>query len=293
MNRVAWPLNLPRWSTLHVALALSLALHLAVLTLRVAAPEPFERMFKNTTLEVILVNTSAKSEAPPKKAQALAQTQLAGGGERRTGRAASPLAMSDQTTPGDGLGNVQRQVANLAKEQSLLLAQVKAVLSELPPLQPNTSQSERQQIEQKRRQMLKLLAEIEQRIVQENARPTKHYVSPATREVAYAIYYDALKRKIEDHGTRYFPQRNGQKLYGELTMVIMINPQGRVLKTEIVQSSGQTDLDRRAQAIVTSAGPFGNFNDEMRQKIGQLGVISRFVFGKDNMLQTLAEAPIQ
>jgi hypothetical protein len=31
----------------------------------------------------------------------------------------------------------------------------------------------------------------------------------------------------------------------------------------------------------------------MRQKIGQLGVISRFVFGKDNMLQTITQAPIQ
>jgi protein TonB len=276
-----------------VALTLSLALHIAVLTLRVAAPERFERMFDNTTLDVILVNTSAKSETPPKKAQALAQTQLAGGGERRTGRAASPLAMSDQTTPGDGVSQVQRQVANLAKEQSLLLAQVKATLSQLPPLQPNASQLERQQLEQKRRQMLKLLAEIEQRIDQENARPSKHYISPATREAVYALYYDAFKRKVEDHGTRYFPERNGQKLYGELTMVITINPQGRVLTTEIVQSSGQTDLDRRAQAIVTSAGPFGEFNDEMRQKIGQLGVISRFVFGKNNTLQTLAEVPIQ
>ena len=293
MNRAAWSLSLSRWSTLQVALTLSLALHIAVLTLRVAAPERFERMFDNTTLDVILVNTSAKSETPPKKAQALAQTQLAGGGERRTGRAASPLAMSDRTVSGDGVSNVQRQVANLAKEQSLLLAQVKAVVSQLPPLQPNASQLERQQSEQKRRQMLKLLAEIEQRIDQENARPTKHYISPATREAVYALYYDALKRKVEDHGTRYFPERNGQKLYGELTMVITINPQGRVLTTEIVQSSGQTDLDRRAQAIVTSAGPFGEFNDEMRQKIGQLGVISRFVFGKNNTLQTLAEVPIQ
>ena len=293
MIRAGWPLTLSRWSTLQVALTLSLAVHMAVLTLRVAAPERFERMFDNTTLDVILVNTSAKSQDPPKKAQALAQTQLAGGGERRTGRAASPLATSVQTTPGDGVSNVQKQVANLAKEQSLLLAQVKAVLSQLPPLQPNTSQLERQEIEQKRRQMLKLLAEIEQRIDQENARPVKYYISPATREVAYAVYYDALKRKIENHGTRYFPQRNGQKLYGELTMVITIDPQGRVLKTEIAQSSGQSDLDRRAQAIVTSAGPFGDFNDEMRQKIGQLGVVSRFVFGKDNMLQTITQAPIQ
>jgi protein TonB len=117
-------------------------------------------------------------------------------------------------------------------------------------------------------------------------------VSPATREVAYPLYYDALKRKIEDRGTRYFPERDGQKLYGELTMLITITPDGRVLKTEIVQSSGQTDLDRRAQAIVTSAGPFGEFTDEMRQKADQLGVISRFVFGRDNALHTRGEAPV-
>jgi protein TonB len=292
VKRAALPLTLSRWTTLQVALALSLTLHIAVLTLRIAAPDRFERMFDNTTLEVILVNTSARSEAPPEKAQALAQTQLAGGGELKTGRAASPLAMSAQTTQGDGVSNVQRQVANLKKEQSLLLAQVKAMLAQLPPPQPNKSQVEREEVEQKRRQMLKLLAEIEQRIEQENARPTKHYVSPATREVAYAVYYDALKRKIEDRGTRYFPERDGQKLYGELTMVITIAPNGRVLNTEIIQSSGQRDLDRRAQAIVTSAGPFGEFTDEMRQKADQLGVISRFVFGKDNALHTRGEAPI-
>ena len=282
-------MNLSRWTTLQVALALSLTLHIAVLSLRIAAPDRFERMFDNTPLEVILVNTSARSEAPPEKAQALAQTQLAGGGALQAGRAASPLAMSAQTTQGDGVNTVQRQVANLKKEQSLLLAQVKTMLAQLPPPQPNSSQLEREELEQKRRQMLKLLAEIEQRIEQQNARPTKHYVSPATREVAYAAYYDALKRKIEDRGTRNFPERDGQKLYGELTMVITIAPDGHVLKTDILQSSGQTDLDRRAQAIVSSAGPFGNFTDEMRQKADQLGVVSRFVFGNDNTLLTRAE----
>jgi hypothetical protein len=39
-------------------------------------------------------------------------------------------------------------------------------------------------------------------------------------------------------------------------------------------------------------GPFGEFTDEMRQKADQLGVISRFVFGKDNALHTRGEAPI-
>ena len=41
---------------------------------------------------------------------------------------------------------------------------------------------------------LRLLAEIETRINQQNAEPRRRYVSPATREVTYATYYDRLRR---------------------------------------------------------------------------------------------------
>ena len=37
--------------------------------------------------------------------------------------------------------------------------------------------------------------EIEKRVNEENARPKKRYISPATREAEYAIYYDSLRRK--------------------------------------------------------------------------------------------------
>ena len=274
------------WSRLQKALFISFAIHAALLTLRIAAPERFDRLFSDAPLDVILVNTRAKAEAPD-KAQALAQTQLAGGGELKSGRAASPLPTAATTSVGDMAESMQRQVAAMRKEQSLLLAQVKNLLAQLPPPQPQKSQAEQEAVEQKRRQLLKLLAEIEQRINQDNARPRKHYVSPATKQVAYALYYDSLRRKIEDRGTRYFPATNGgQKLYGELTMIITVNTDGRVLATEVVQSSGQPDLDRRAQAIATAAGPFGEFTEEMRRQADQLAVVSRFIFSRDNVLQT-------
>jgi protein TonB len=92
--------------------------------------------------------------------------------------------------------------------------------------------------EEKRRQLIKLLAEIERRINEENAKPKKRYISPATREEVYAIYYDSLRRKIEDRGTQNFPQLAGRKLYGELTMIVTVNHDGRVLATEVVEPSG-------------------------------------------------------
>ena len=276
---------LQRVTRLQWALAISLGVHAALLSLRIAAPAQFDRLFKDTPLDVILVNTRLVSVAPD-KAQALAQTQLAGGGEQRSGRAASPLPSAATTTAGDSADAMQKQMASLQKQQSLLLAQVKDLLAQLPPPQPKKSDPAQEVLEEKRRQLLKLLAEIEQRIDQDNARPRKHYISPATREVAYAQYYDALRRKIEERGTLYFPERGGQKLYGELTMVITVNTDGRVLSTEVVQGSGQADLDRRAQAIATSAGPFGNFTTAMRKQADQLAVVSRVIFSRDNTLQT-------
>jgi len=282
LSRYSWC----QWTTLQKALFISFAFHGALLTLRIAAPERFDRLFSDTPLDVILVNTSAKADVP-EKAQALAQTQLAGGGELKSGRAASPLPTAANTALGDMTESMQRQVAAMRKEQSLLLAQVKNLLAQLPPPQPQKTQAAEDAVEQKRRQLLKLLAEIEERINQDNARPRKHYVSPATKQVAYALYYNALRRKIEERGTRYFPASNGgQKLYGELTMIITVNTDGRVLATEVVQSSGQPDLDRRAQAIATAAGPFGEFNEEMRRQADQLAVVSRFIFSHDNTLQT-------
>jgi len=282
LSRFSWV----KWSTLQKALFISLVVHGALLTLRLAAPERFDRLFSDTPLDVILVNTSAKADAPD-NAQALAQTQLAGGGDLKSGRAASPLPTAANTALGDMAESMQRQLAAMRQEQSLLLAQVKNVLAQLPPPQPQKTQTAQDEVEQKRRQLLKLLAEIEERINQDNARPRKHYVSPATKQVAYALYYDALRRKIEERGTRYFPTNNGgQKLYGELTMIITVNTDGRVLATEVVQGSGQADLDRRAQAIATAAGPFGEFNEEMRRQADQLAVVSRFIFSRDNTLQT-------
>ena len=91
-----------------------------------------------------------------------------------------------------------------------------------------------------------MLAEIERRINEENARPKKRYISPSTREEVYAIYYDGLRRKIEDKGTHNFPEVAGRKLYGELTMVVTVNFDGKVLDTEVVETSGTLALDRRA-----------------------------------------------
>jgi protein TonB len=273
-------------STLQIALGASIAFHVVLLTVRFVDPERFNRVFQDTPLEVILVN--AKSNEKPDFAKAIAQASLAGGGDMEKGRATSPLPPSALMELGDATEDAQRKVDSLQEQQTQLLAQIKKQLASMPPPDPtqpanNPAQAER---EEKRKQLVKILAEIERRINEENARPKKRYISPATREEVYAVYYDELRRKIEDKGTVNFPEQAGKKLYGELTMIVTVNFDGSVIDTEVVQTSGNLTLDRRAQSIVRGTGPFGKFSDAMRRKADQIVVVSRFKFTRDDTLET-------
>jgi len=281
---------LGRLSTLQIALLISLGAHAGLLTLRIADPEGFNRLFQDTPLEVVLVNTRGK-EAPT-KAQALAQANLAGGGEAAQGRATSPLPPSPQVELGDTAENQRAQIAQLMEMQQQLLAQVRRELALLPPPDPRRDRGEPEAQEQadKRRRLVQLMAEIEKRINDENARPKKRYISPATREVVYAQYYDQLRRRIEARGTRDFPEHQGKKLYGELVMNIHVDHRGRVVETDIVASSGNAILDRRAVAIVRASGPFCPFTAAMRQGAEVLVITSRFRFTRDDGLETTLSA---
>jgi periplasmic protein TonB len=275
-----------KFSTLQIALAFSVAVHGALLGVRFVDPEGFNRMFQDTPLEVILVNS--RSGEAPLQAQAIAQANLAGGGEAVRGRATSPLPPSAQVEIGDANEQTQKQVEKLQETQQQLLAQIRRELALLPAPDPKRDEGtpEERAQEERRRQLVELLAEIEKRINDENARPKKRYISPATREEVYAMYYDQLRRKIEERGTRNFPEYQGKKMYGELTMNVTVDAEGRVLDTEVIQSSNNKLLDRRAVAIVKAASPFGPFSAAMRRKADQLVITSRFKFTRDDGLET-------
>jgi periplasmic protein TonB len=275
-----------RLSTLHWALAVSVGLHAALLTVRFIDPEGFNRFFEDTPLEVILVN--ARSDDKPQHAQAIAQASLAGGGEADKGRASSPLPVAAQLEVGDAPADTHRRIDRLQQEQQQLLAQIRREVASLPPPDPQRDDGDPQHAEreERRRQLLRLLAEIEKRINEENARPKKRYISPATREAVYALYYDGLRRRIEERGTRNFPEADGRKLYGELTMNVTVDAAGRVVEAEIVRPSASRRLDQQAVAIVHAASPFGPFSPAMRAQADQIVVTSRFRFTRDEGLET-------
>ena len=273
-------------STLHWALLASVLVHGALLTVRFVNPEGFNRVFGDTPLEVILVN--ARSAEPPVQAQAIAQANLAGGGDAENGRATSPLPPMATVQGGDAADDAHRRIARLQAEQQQLLAQIRHEVAALPPPDPKREAGTEtaRELEERRRQLLRLLAEIEKRVNDENATPRKRYISPSTREEVYALYYDALRRRIEDRGTRNFPEQQGRKLYGELTMNVTVDAAGRVVEADIVRRSNSRQLDQQALAIVRAAAPFGPFGAAMRAQADEIVVTSRFRFTREDGLET-------
>jgi periplasmic protein TonB len=127
--------NLRSLTTLQLALGVSIAVHAALLTVRIVDPESFNRVFQDTPLEVILVNT--KTSEKPDKARAIAQASMAGGGETEKGRATTPLPPSALSEAGDSLEEEsRRQLQSLQEQQNRMLAQVKNQLAALPPPDP-------------------------------------------------------------------------------------------------------------------------------------------------------------
>ena len=274
------------------ALGISIGLHAVFLTVKWISPSSIDRIFQSNTLEVVLVN--ARSTQAPDKPLALAQVNLAGGGQvTGTQLQSSPLIASEQIQNGEDLQQVEKKIEALKTEQIRLIQQLKRQLFELSSQPANASQgaAESESLIEKQKQLSQQLAQIEKQSQALQGGSKKRYIGPSTQESIFARYYDKMRRTIEATGTENFPQAGGEKLYGSLTMVITLNASGKVIQTEIVKGSGRGVLDQRAIAIVQGASPFDNFTAEMKRQADQLVVVTRFNFARDETLETRMLAP--
>lgn len=274
------------------ALSISVLLHVIFLTVKWVSPTSMERIFQSNSLEVVLVNS--RSVNAPDKPLALAQANLAGGGQV-TGMQlqTSPLSASVQDQNGRDLQQVEKKIEVLKSEQVRLIQQLKQELFELSshPPQANRGSMDSDSLIERQRQLSSQLAQIEKQSQTLQGGNKKRYIGPATQESSFARYYDKMRRSIETTGTENFPQAGGEKLYGNLTMVITLNAKGQVLQTEIAKSSGRALLDQRAVAIVHGASPFDGFTSDMKRQADQLVVVTRFNFARDETLETRMLAP--
>ena len=115
---------LPASLTLTSAITISLAVHALVLAIHFTSPD-LSRAFKDQAMEIVLVNS--RSSHKPRDAQALAQSNLDGGGNTAENRRAStPLPPSPRQQEGTELEQAKQRVQALEAQQRALLTRAKS-----------------------------------------------------------------------------------------------------------------------------------------------------------------------
>ncbi|MFZ6731773.1 TonB C-terminal domain-containing protein [Undibacterium sp. Ji42W] len=279
-----------------VAITASLVLHATALLIHFVAPRTADNKLREPDLEVILVN--AKHEKRPVKAEALAQADLDGGGAHDSGRSKSPLPDMKLSQDGDAVRAETRRITELEEQQRQLLDQAKRqeklrveeqdkrLKDDRPKPANGTDQADTS------KPLSRTAAEIDQHIEDQNKRPRKTFITPSTQKAGYAQYYKLMTKRIEDMGTLNFPQKDGKKMYGELTVYIPVFQDGTIFEAEggprVEKSSGNRALDAAALNIVRRSAPFGVFPKNMRSedKTDVWAVITKFTFNRDLQLQT-------
>ena len=265
-------------TTFQKAIAVSLVLLAGLLTVRFVDPTALDRIFQPPILEVVMLNAPGQSK--PVKSQLLAQTSMEGGGNVLAGHATEALLV-DAAAPGLEFQNqlAANPIEAMRQQQNVLLAQVRDQLSALQnSAESSADSSKAMQQEERQRRLVQQIAALEKDVATENARPRKRFFSPTTREAVFAVYFTELRRAIEKQGTLDFPQRDGEKIFGELTMAITVDAAGRVVATSLARSSGDALLDHHAENIVRRAAPYGAFSAAIRATADQLVFVARFRF---------------
>ena len=183
-------------------------------------------------------------------------------------RAASGPGASESSASSAKEDVDEKQVAEARQEQQQLLRQIRKDVALMPAGSPERAQKER------------ILAAIERRIADEDktlAR-TLYMTSSDQSHESFGPYCAELRRRIEARGTAHFPQLDGHKIHGRVTLNLRIDSKGRLIETDLVRGSGNATLDRDAQELAGAVAPFGAFTPEMRRQADQIVFTASFNF---------------
>lgn len=282
-----WQPRLPDNRRLWIAVGSSLLFHALLLTLHFKFPDASNAM-REKALDIILVN--AKSARKPHDAQALAQSNLDGGGNTdENRRAKTPLPSTAQQTTGNDLQQMRRRVQELEVAQQKMLTQARSLRnvasSQTASEQPNPAPSvSGLDLAESARAMARLEGEISKTTDEYTKRPRKKFVGARAEEYRFAQYIEDWRQKIERIGTLNYPDAARGKLYGSLVLTVAINADGSIGRIDINRSSGHKLLDDSARRIVQMAGPYSPFPPDIRRDTDVLEITRTWYFTQGDQL---------
>ncbi len=248
--------------------------------------KPFDRArpeHRQQSLEIMVVNHTAKPPKEEEKPDFLAQTTQQGGGEERErvkpSFEESPLPMPPpQPVQAKPQPQQQRLTATASPQKTQ---------QDQPPEALPVTLSASQLLTSKNREIARLTAELERKTQAYAKMPKRKAISASTKEYKYAAYLDAWRRKVERIGNLNYPdQAKRDRLYGNLVLHVAVRADGSVERVRVLHSSGHKILDDAAVRIVRMSAPYSPFPEEIRKETDILDITRTWQFLRSGQFGT-------
>ncbi len=283
---------------LNAAIAVSLVIH-AVLVFGVNFTLPVaEKEHASQPLEVVLVNS--RSATKPRKADALAQANLDGGGNtdrnRQLKAPSRPSTGAEKAATVEAVRESAERTEQLEHEAQRMMTAMQSAVEvsqsapqpsahpEQPPHVGDASDLVRRGLE-----IARLEAQTALDYEAYQKRPKRKFIGARTQEYRFARYAEDWRMKVERIGNLNYPEAaRRDKLYGNLQLTVGIRSDGSLESIEINRSSGKKVLDEAAIRIVNLAGQngFAPFPPEISRDTDILHITRTWVFTRSDELSS-------
>ncbi len=242
-------------------------------------------------LDIILVQTQSPNDV--EDADFLAQVSQQGGGKAdekaRPRELFSAPTLSSQ--PGIAKQNSVQQIQKQEHNKQLaLLTQEDA--EHIINTEQNSAKDEDDSIinesnTSRNTQTARLAAEIGNTIELQASIDRTRYLNSSTKAFTPAKYMREWIDRVERIGNLNYPdQARRKKLSGTLILDVVISADGKLLKTDLRQSSGHQILDDAAKRIVQLASPFSAFPKKLRQEADVIHITRSWEFLNNSRIRT-------
>jgi protein TonB len=243
------------------------------------------------TLEITLATFA--SEAPPKKADYLAQDNQQGSGtlDKKAIPKTTEIApfqdtkINKVTPPPPAVKPVEKvEAPKAAVATKAQRAQKTVIKHEEVKEQPAAKAEPTIDSAELSTEISSLEAELSNEQQLYAKRPKIHRLSAAsTMRDKGAWYKEDWRKKIERVGNLNYPEEaRRQQIRGNLRMMVSLNRDGSIYEILVLESSGQPLLDQAAQRIVRLAAPFAPFTGDLAD-IDRLEIIRTWKFTNDKL----------
>jgi outer membrane biosynthesis protein TonB len=184
--------------------------------------------------------------------------------------AISVLFMSSFTRADEPKSRSNVRIEQDQKFQAAQMQLLDQLRKQLELLENITTLSDEQ--EKRQKNLLKLVSEIEKRILQSKSGVRSHYLPAATTDPVSKAYYEKIVARVLDAGTKDFPKEGGNSLYGRTTILLTLSKSGKIESIEVLKASQETLANHSIQ-ILKQLEPFEAFPKQIAENTDRLVIM--------------------